>query len=145
MLYALVYHTLSGAARNMLGGVVCQNKARSTRLRFRTLPMHPTSQLKRPGGVATALWASAVSHPHTVLSRLSEPSGGGLVCGAGSRWCCHLLGTSSYDPYAAYVSGRYAAEARGGLREPRSDPTGATPGRVGKGLSKSVKTEILVI
>ena len=81
MLYALVYHTLSGAARNMLGGVVCQNKARSTRLRFRTLPMHPTSQLKRPGGVATVLWASAVSHPHTVLSRLSEPSGGGLVRG----------------------------------------------------------------
>ena len=122
MLYAMVYHTLSGAARNMLGGVVCQNKARSTRLRFRTLPMHPTSQLKRPGGVATVLWASAVSHPHTVLSRLSEPSGGGLVRGAGSRWCCHLLGTSSYDPYVAYVSGRYAAEARGGLSKARSDP-----------------------
>ena len=119
MLYALVYHTLSGAARNMLGGVVCQNKARSTRLRFRTLPMHPTSQLKRPGGVATVLWASAVSHPHTVLSRLSEPSGGGLVRGAASRWCCHLLGTSSYDPYVAYVSGRYAAEARGGLSKAR--------------------------
>ena len=126
MLYALVYHTLSGAARNMLGGVVCQNKARSTRLRFRTLPMHPNSQLKRPGGVATALWASAVSHPHTVLSRLSEPSGGGLVRGAGSRWCFHLLGTSSQDPYAAYVSGRYAAEARGGLSKARSDPTLAT-------------------
>ena len=103
--------------------VSCQNKARSTRLRFRTLPIHPTSKPERPGVTATDLWASAASDPHTVRSRLSEPSGGGLVRGAGSRWCCHLLGTSSYDPYAAYVSGRHAAEPRGGVRRPRTEPT----------------------
>ena len=119
--------TLCRAQRGTkLGQVSCQNKARSTRLRFRTLPLCPTSKPEPPGGTATYLWASAASDPHTVRAGLSEPSGGGLVRGAGSRWCCHLLGTSSHDPYAAYVSGRYAAEARGGLREARRDPTHPT-------------------
>ena len=90
-----------------------------TSQRFRTLPIHPISKPEQSGGSATALWASVVSHPHTVRSQLSEPSGGGPVRGAASRWCCHLLGTSSHDPYVAYVSGRYAAEARGGLSKAR--------------------------
>ena len=117
------YMTICRAQRGTkLRQVSCQNKARSTRLRFRTLPIHPTSKPERPGVTATDLWASVASDPHTVRSRLSEPSGGGLVCSAASRWCCHLLGTSSYDPYAAYVSGRHAAEPRGGVRRLRTAP-----------------------
>ena len=54
--------------------------------------------------------------------------------GAASRWCCHLLGTSSHDPYVAYVSGRYAAEARGGFREARRDLSNTCMTGSGKGL-----------
>ena len=129
------YMTICRAQRGTkLRQVSCQNKARSTRLRFRTLPIHPTSKPERPGVMATDPWASVASDPHTVRSRLSEPSGGGLVRGAASRWCCHLLGTSSQDPYVAYVSRRYAAGAMGGLRESRRALVTLGVTSAGKGL-----------
>ena len=64
-----------------------------------------------------------------------SPPEEGSCTGAGSRWCFHLLGTFPQDPYAAYVSRRYAADARDGLREARSDPGVATNTGSGKGLS----------
>ena len=54
--------------------------------------------------------------------------------GAASRWCFHLLGASPHDPYAAYVSGRHAAEARGGVRRPRTAPDHVYMIPAGKGL-----------
>ena len=48
-----------------------------------------------------------------------SPPEEGSCAGAGSRWCFHLLGTFPQDPYVAYASGRYAAEARGGLSRAR--------------------------
>ena len=97
--FSSISDTLSSTATILVELLVCENNAFSKRLRFRTLPIHPTSKPEPSGGLATALWASVISAPHTVLAGVSEPSGGGLVRGAASRWCFHLLGASPYDPY----------------------------------------------
>ena len=68
-----------------------------------------------------------------------SPPEEGSCAGAGSRWCFHLLGTFPQDPYVAYVSGRYAAEARGGLSKARQILPALPPGGAGyscKGLSE---------
>ena len=82
--FTSISDTLSSTATILVELLVCQNNAFSKRLRFRTLPIHPTSKPERHGAAATALSASAVSHLHTVLTRLSSASVGQLVLGAAS-------------------------------------------------------------
>ena len=63
---------------------ICQNNAFSKRLRFRTLPIHPTSKPERHGAAAIALSASAASdlHIRCDIGCLSPPEEG---------WCAVQL------------------------------------------------------
>ena len=79
----------------------------------RGTPWHAVARRSTPRHAATRRGTPW----HAKAQWLSEPSGGGLVCSAASRWCCHLLGTSLHDPYTAYVSRRYTADAMGSLME----------------------------